>query len=79
MGEMKYYWFVFCDYRISQSIRIKSKRKPSAKTIPRSGTWVLQVYNINRKTGECKWVMPCIPEITWGRLSHMKFIRKELP
>lgn len=51
-------------------IRIKGRRKPNITTIPFGGTWVV------RELTEGKWVMPVFPEITWGRLSKMRFIGK---
>ena len=53
-------------------IRIKAKRKPAAKTIPKSSTWVVREYANSSNSG--KWIMPCYPEITWGRLSKLRYI-----
>jgi len=47
---------------------IKTKKRPSAETIPQSGAWVVREY-IN---GE--WQMPCFPEIVWGTLRKFKYI-----
>jgi len=55
-------------------IRIKKKQKPSAKTCPRSGTWVIEEYSNNSLNS--KWGMPCFPEITWNRLSQLTYIGK---
>ena len=52
-------------------IRITSKKKPSAKTIPLRGTWVVREFD------GIIWVMPCFPEITWGRLSRMHYVGKQ--
>ncbi len=86
MAERKYYWFIFGDLDGGR-IRIRSKRKPAATTIPRRGTWVLQEFDLMAKPeislspGSInyagKWVMPGFPEITWGRLSRLKFLGKE--
>ncbi len=70
MPELPYKWFYYGTD--TDMIRIKAKRKPSANTRPRSGTWVLQ-----EKVND-KWVMPCFPEITWGTLILIPFIKKEL-
>lgn len=48
---------------------IFAKHRPSLKNIPSRGTWVLKEWF------EDKWVMPCFPEITYGRiLKDLKFI-----
>jgi len=51
-------------------IRIKSNRRPSVNTQRPSGTWIVNEYD-----GE-DWIMPCFPEITWNRLSELKYIGK---
>ena len=66
---MKYYYFLDTDHHI---IRIESKRKPSEKTIPRlRGTWIVYEYHPEHID---RWCMACFPEITWPRLSQMKYI-----
>lgn len=52
-------------------IRIMAKRKPSAATIPAIGTWVARELIGN------EWLMPSCPEITWGTLSKMVFLKRE--
>ncbi len=49
-------------------ISILAKRKPSLKSEPRSGTWVVREW----KDGE--WEMPCFPEITWRLLSRCQYL-----
>lgn len=72
MTEHKTYWFYFADTEGGEPIiRIKNKRKPSVTTIPWGGCWGLQ------EMYEGKWQMPCFPQITWGRLKQMHFIKKE--
>jgi hypothetical protein len=76
MGKQhKSYWFYFADRdKFEPIIRIRSKRMPAVTTIPWGGTWGLQEFSpIN---GE--WVMPHPPEISWGRLKNMVFVKKEL-
>jgi hypothetical protein len=64
---MNKYYYLCEDESI---IRVLAKRKPSETTVSRSGTWV--VYEYDGK----KWEMPCFPEITWKRLSELKYIGK---
>ena len=65
---MNKYYYLCEDESI---IRISAKHRPSIKNIPTRGTWVVGEYN--GKT----WVMPVFPEITWTKLSELKYIGKE--
>lgn len=76
MVEIAFKWFVYAD-RNGGKIRIKAKRKPGPRTIPLRGVWIVQEWATNPTTGECKWQMPCFPEITWGTLSRLTFVRRE--
>lgn len=49
-------------------LMVLAKRRPSEKTIPRSGTWVVREWH------DKEWLMPCFPEITWGTLKKMLFV-----
>jgi len=69
---MKESWYV---YRSGQTrIRIRSKRKPGANTIPKRGTWIVQEQN---PKNPLQWEGPCFPEITWGMLKKMVFLGRE--
>lgn len=72
MTAHKTYWFYYSSVPGEHSIiRIRGKRKPSIKSMPTRGTWVVQeIY-------EDKWQMPCFPEITWGTLSKLYFNGKD--
>lgn len=76
MAERAEYYFVYHTPEGGR-IRIRAKRKPLQTTIPARGTWVVQEWFRDEKTGECKWVMPCLPEISFGRLRKMEFVRRE--
>ena len=65
---MKSYYFLDTDGEI---IRIKHKRKPTEKSIPKRGTWIVYEFQRDYKG---KWCMACFPEITWPRLKQMKYI-----
>lgn len=65
---MKFYYFLDTDHSI---IRIKYKRKPSEKSIPRSGAWIVYEYHPEYKD---RWCMAPFPEITWGILKRMQYI-----
>ena len=73
MGTHRWFYYYYADNAEGHAvIRIQHKRKPSgAKNGPR-------IWTLRELDKEGKWVMPCFPEITWGRLSQMFFIRKEL-
>lgn len=61
---MKYYHYA-ADNTV---IRVKASRRPSEKTKPKSGTWIVHERN------NCNWEMPCFPEITWGILKTLEYI-----
>jgi len=65
---MKHHYFIDTDGEI---IRIQSTRKPTEKTIPKRGTWVVYEFHRDYKG---KWCMAPFPEITWPRLKQMKYI-----
>lgn len=62
---MRYYYFL----DDKNFIRIKAKKKPSQKTAPRNGCWVLREWS-----NGFGFILPLIAQITWGRLSRMKYI-----
>lgn len=80
---MKEYYFYYSDGQPHPIVRIRAKRQPGKNTIPRSGTWVVRQWICKPQRAGfftesvCAWEMPCFPEITWGRLSKMKFVKKE--
>lgn len=65
---MKNYYFLATDGEI---IRITSNRKPSEKSVPKRGTWVVSEFHRDYKG---KWAIPAFPEITWPRLKQMTYI-----
>ena len=70
---MKEYWFIYQE-ATGGKMRIRSKRKPSEKAIPkRWGGWSLQEWNPD----ENRWVMPCFPLVTWGVLKKLEYVGKE--
>jgi hypothetical protein len=50
-------------------IRVRTRRTPSEKSRPRSGTWVVRVLMDNGK-----WEMPPCPEVTWNTLRRMIYL-----
>lgn len=54
-------------------IRVAAHFRPSLKKRPKSHTWI--VYEQNE---EGKWEMACFPEVTWGRLSRLEYIGKNI-
>lgn len=65
---MKHYYFLDTDGHV---IRIQANRRPSEKSIPKRGTWVVYEYHPDYKG--C-WCMAPFPEITWPRLKQMTYI-----
>jgi hypothetical protein len=61
----KYYHYLALDGVV---IRVKEKRRPSEKTIPINGTWVLREY------AGGTWTMPCFPEVTFGMLKSLNYL-----
>lgn len=50
-------------------IKLNAKRKPSYKTMPIGGTWVIREF-----TNKHGWEMPCFAEVTIERLNKMQYI-----
>lgn len=53
-------------------IQVKSNRRPSYETMPRSGSWIVREL---QKDGT--WQMPCFPEIGYGHLSKLIYLGVE--
>lgn len=51
------------------ALRITALRRPSEKTKPKRGTWV--VFEAD-KDGD--WTLPVFPEITWGELKRLEYL-----
>jgi hypothetical protein len=66
--KLKNYHYIFVDTGVI--LRITEKRKPSLNTKPRSGTWIVKVFEKDSNG----FVMPCFPEITWGVLKNATFL-----
>lgn len=66
MIEIKSHYYLTTDR--SCIIRIRAKKRPSIKTIPKSGTWV-----VNELIND-EWRMPCFPEITWNFLNKLIYL-----
>ncbi len=54
--------FLYLEQKTHAPVIVFAKKKPSEKTIPRNGAWVLTEW-----TGK-KWSLPCFAQITWGTL-----------
>lgn len=78
--------FLYLEPKTFAPLMIKAKVRPSEKTIPERGTWVVQEWT---KCYSCdydkegtyirkcaNWNIPCFPEITWGTLKKLIFIGK---
>jgi hypothetical protein len=64
--------FLYIDNRTRAPIKVFAKKRPSIKSMPRSGTWVVNEWNPHCCGG--KWQIPCFPEILWERLNSMIFV-----
>lgn len=63
---MKYYHYL--EQAGDVVVRVMASRKPSAKTMPRSGSWV-----VNERIGSM-WRMPAFPEAGWHTLSQLEYL-----
>lgn len=67
-GNSINYWH-YADASGSGIVRIKSWRRPSISSKPpRGGTWVVEELK------EGQWIMPPLPEVTWGTLKKLIYI-----
>ena len=62
---MKHYYYVT---ERDNVIMIAAKKKPSIKSMPRSGTWVVKEFH------DGGWHIPCFPEIVWGTVKKLRYI-----
>ena len=50
--------YYYIDKETRCPLMIYAKKKPSLRTEPKSGAWVIREYHDG-------WHIPCFPEITW--------------
>jgi len=65
--------FLYLHGEKSVPIIVHARSRPSEKSIPLRGTWVVKEFSADG------WFMPCFPEITWGTLKNQKFIGEWKP
>lgn len=61
-------WYFYLERRARAPVMVRATRRPSDKTVPRSGTWVL--YEWDGK----QWALAAFPEITWPILKTLVFV-----
>lgn len=72
MSDWHYYLSI--NGSITRVVRIKSKRRPSVKSIPKSGTW----HPVQELVAG-SWQMASYPEITWGAVKKLTYLGKPKP
>ena len=61
--------FLYIEKNTKAPLIIWAKHKPSAKNIPKTGTWLIKEWTNN------SWSMPCCPEITLNIINDkLKYI-----
>lgn len=70
---MRHYYYLDLDRFL---IRITAYMKPRENRQPRNGTWI--ITELQPTAPGSAWVMPAIPEITWGTLKKLKYIGSTL-
>lgn len=62
---MKWFYYLTAEADV---VRIKATRKPSIKSIPKSGTWIIFEH------GDKGWHIGCFPEATWGTVKDFEYL-----